>query len=194
MRDEITLETPEQIRALAHPLRQRIIHALTDAPYTNKQLATRFNVSPPRLYFHVRELLAAGLIEIVSEQPKGGVIEKYYRAVARVMRLGTQTRQAANEEDLLAKSLEVVRQEFMQANAYFDNHFPQLSFAHEPVRISTERLERIQGHLAAIHEEMYQAMQDPQRETREHFVAISYLLHTLPTITEDAVPLPGVKE
>ncbi|GLV60073.1 hypothetical protein KDH_68960 [Dictyobacter sp. S3.2.2.5] len=180
MRDELILETPEQVRALAHPMRQRIVNLLTDAPYTNKQMATRFEVTPPRLYFHVRELLTAGLIEIVSEQPKGGVIEKYYRAVARVIRLGSQTGAAANAEGLTAKTLEVVRQEFMQANRHFDYHLPQLSFAYEPIRVSTERLERIQNHLDALREEIYQAMQDPERASREHFVALAYLLHTLP--------------
>jgi DNA-binding transcriptional ArsR family regulator len=72
MRDELVLETTEQIRALAHPLRQRVLHLLTDVPYTNKQLAMALQVSPPRLHFHVRELQAAGLIEIVSEQPQKG--------------------------------------------------------------------------------------------------------------------------
>ncbi|GCE07738.1 winged helix-turn-helix domain-containing protein [Dictyobacter aurantiacus] len=186
MRDELVLETPEQVRALAHPLRQRIVNLLTDAPYTNKQMATRFEVSPPRLYFHVRELLTTGLIEIVEEQPKGGVIEKYYRAVARVIRLGSQTGAAVNAEDLTAKTLEVVRQEFMQANRHFDDHPPQLSFAYEPIRVSTERLERIQGHLDALREEIYQAMQDPERASREHYVALAYLLHTLPEPGKEA--------
>jgi DNA-binding transcriptional ArsR family regulator len=69
MRDELLIETPEQLRALAHPLRQRILQLLTDAPSTNQQLALALGVSPPRLHFHVRELLAAGLIELVAERP-----------------------------------------------------------------------------------------------------------------------------
>lgn len=193
MRDELILETPEQVRALAHPLRQRIINMLTDAPYTNKQLATRFGVSPPRLHFHIHELLAAGIIEIVAEQPKGGVIEKYYRTVARVLRLGPETRSAANEEDLMGKTLEVINQELALANQHFDNHLPQFAFAHELIRISDEQLERIQGHLDAIHKEIYQAMQDPQRETREHLVAMTYLLHTMPPLVETANSTPRGK-
>jgi len=180
MRQELILESAEQIRALAHPLRQRILNLLVDAPYTNKQLASVLNVSPPRLHFHVRDLLTAGLIEIISEQPKGGVIEKYYRAVARVLRLGSSAHETLSKEELLETTLDAVRQEFIRANTYFDGQLPKLVFAYEPVRLSTERLIRIEEHLQAVGKEIYQALEDPARETYEHFVSVSYLLHTLP--------------
>lgn len=191
MREELVLETAEQIRALAHPLRQRILNLLVDAPYTNKQLATTLNVSPPRLHFHVRELLTAGLIEIISEQPKGSVIEKYYRAVARVVRLDSGAHEAVSKEELLETTLDAVRQEFIRANTYFDGQLPRLHFAYEPVRLSTERLTRIEEHLQAVGKEIYQALEDPERETYEHFVSVSYLLHTLPPSLIDDLPSTG---
>src|SRR5690348_17268163 len=108
MRDEITIETPEQIRAMAYPLRQRILDLVADAPYTNKQLATILKVSPSRLHFHIRTLLVAGLIEVESERRKKGVLEKYYRAVARVLRLSPSVIQTVREEDLLGTTLEAI--------------------------------------------------------------------------------------
>ena len=180
MLNEIILETPEQIRALAHPLRQRILNLLVDAPYTNKQLASTLNVSPPRLHFHVRELQSAGLIEIVSEQPKGSVVEKYYRAVARVVRLNPNLHQVASDEELLETTLDAVRQEYMRAHTYFNGQLPDSRFAHELLRLSPERLASIQEHLQAIGNEIYQALTDPERETYADFVSITYLLHTLP--------------
>lgn len=191
MRDELVLETAEQIRALAHPLRQRIINLLNDAPYTNKQLATMLHVSPPRLHFHVRELLTAGLIEIVAEQPKGSVIEKYYRSAARVMRLGSSAWQAADKEELMETTLDAVRQEFIRASSYFGGHLPKMLFTHELVRISTERLRRIEERLQAIHEDVYQAIKDPNRDSYENFVAVTYLLHSLPPVPSDNVTVEG---
>ena len=183
MRNEIVLETPEQIRALAHPLRQRILNLLVDSPYTNKQLASTLNVSPPRLHFHVRELQSAGLIEIVSEQPKGGVIEKYYRAVARVVRLNPNLHQVASDEELLETTLDAVRQEYMRTHTYFNGQLPDTLFAHELLRLSPERLASIQTHLQAVGNEIYQALTDPDRETYTDFVSITYLLHTLPPLS-----------
>ena len=191
MRDELVLETAEQIRALAHPLRQRILNLLVDAPYTNKQLATILNVSPPRLHFHVRELLTTGLIEIVAEQPKGGVIEKYYRALARVVRLSSEAHQEISEEELMETTLDAIRQEFLRANTYFEGKLPKFLFAYEPVRISAERLTRIEEHLQAVGKEIYQALEDPERDTHEYFISLSYLLHTLPPYLSDNQPSTG---
>jgi len=189
MRDEFVLETPEQIRALAHPLRQRVLGLLTNAPYTNKQLADLLQVSPPRLHFHVRELQAAGLIEIVSQQPKGGVIEKYYRAVARVVRLAPQTKETARDQGLLESTLEALRQEYIRASAFYEGQAPDMRFAHELVRLPADRLARIQELLDAVGREIYQALEDPQRDSYEQFFAVSYLLHGLPPVgTETEAP------
>lgn len=187
MHDELIIETAEQIRALAHPLRQRILHLLTDSPATNKQLAMLLQVSPPRLHFHVRELHAAGLIEMVSEQPKGGVIEKYYRAVARTFRLRSTIAHEIANADVLESSLEATRQEFIRAMTYFGDHLPLLAFAHEPLRLSKERLAHIKRHLEALNQEMLQAKADPERETYEDAVVLSYLLHSLPPGKPDAL-------
>ncbi len=185
MRNEIVLQTPEQIRALAHPLRQRILNLLVDAPYTNKQLATALNVSPPRLHFHVRELQSAGLIEMVEERPKGGVVEKYYRAVARVVLLNPNLRQVVSDEELLETTLDAVRQEYIRAHTYFNGQLLNTLFAHELVRLSPERLASIQEHLRAVGDAIYQALTDPDRETYADFVSITYLLHTLPPPPEN---------
>lgn len=186
MRDEIVLETPEQIRALAHPLRQRVLGLLTNAPYTNKQLADLLQVSPPRLHFHVRELQAAGLIELVSQQPKGGVIEKYYRAVARVVRLAPETKETARDQELVESTLEALRQEYIRANTFFEGQIPEMRITHELVRLPADRLARIQELLDAVGREVYQALEDPQRDTYEQFYAISYLLHRLPPVNTES--------
>jgi DNA-binding transcriptional ArsR family regulator len=189
MRDVLVLETPEQIRALAHPLRLRALGLLTNAPYTNKQLADQLQVSPPRLHFHVRELQEAGLIEIVSQQPKGGVIEKYYRAVARVTRLAPVTKETAREQELMESTLEALRQEYLRASAYFGGEIPEMRFASELVRLPPDRLARIKELLGAVGREVYQALEDPERDTYEQFFAVSYLLHMLPPMSaESATP------
>ena len=195
MRDELILETPEQIRALAHPLRQRILNLLADdVPLTNKKLADALQVSPPRLYFHLKELHVAGLIEIVAEQPKRGVIEKYYRPTARVFRLSSKFTEGAQDMSLMETTLVAIRQEYTQAHTHFDGQFPSFNFAHEPLRLSDERLQRIQEHLNAVKEEMYLAIHDPQRESYNQFVALTLLLHSLPSLQESASSSTGEDE
>ncbi len=184
MRDELILETPKQIRALAHPLRQRVLDLLADASSTNKKLAEALDVSPPRLHFHLKELQSAGLIEIVAEQPKGGVIEKYYQPTARIFRLGSKIIKTVQDIQLIGTTLEAIHQDYKQAHTYFHGQFPHLNFAHEPVRLSNERLQRIQEHLNAVKEEMYLAIDDPKRDGYEQFIMITFLMHSLPSLQD----------
>lgn len=77
------LETIEQLRVLAQDLRLRILDPLIKRPMTAKQLATELDEPPQKVHYHVRELESVGLVRLVETREKGGILEKYYRAVAR---------------------------------------------------------------------------------------------------------------
>ena len=83
MDDLFVLKDIEQVRAVADPLRQRILEMLIEASLTTKQVAQQLKEQPTRLYHHVDILEAAGLIKLVETKPKRGTVEKYYRSVAR---------------------------------------------------------------------------------------------------------------
>ena len=93
--DVLTIERAEQLKALGHPLRLRVLEMLGgqgDRPLTNRELAQRLGVDPGHLHFHVKMLLRAGLIER-AEGGKGR--EKPYRAVATTVRVAPQLLQSA---------------------------------------------------------------------------------------------------
>ena len=82
--DVLTIARPDQLKALGHPLRLRVLEMLgeeADQAFTNRELASRIGIDPGHLHFHVRMLLKAGLIQLSDEN--GGRREKPYRAVAR---------------------------------------------------------------------------------------------------------------
>jgi DNA-binding transcriptional ArsR family regulator len=77
----------EQVKALAHPLRVRIIEALASSePMTTKQVADFLGEKPTRLYHHVDLLKKAGLIRLTHTRKNRGTTEKYYEAIARQFR------------------------------------------------------------------------------------------------------------
>lgn len=106
--ETLTLDRPEQLKALGHPLRVRALELLCedDESLTNRELAARLGVDPGHLHFHVRMLLKAGLIELDAAATRGR--EKPYRAVARELRVhpdllgstGAAEAQAAFIEDV----------------------------------------------------------------------------------------------
>src|ERR671912_1855349 len=76
--------TPEEARALSHPLRMRILRLCLDQALTNKQLAEHLGRDPGTVLHHVRTLVATGfLVAEEVRQGERGALEKPYRATGR---------------------------------------------------------------------------------------------------------------
>ena len=71
---------PQDLRALAHPLRLRLLGALRlEGPATATALAKRFDVSSGLTSYHLRALAERGFVEDDPEQANGGR-ERWWRA------------------------------------------------------------------------------------------------------------------
>jgi DNA-binding transcriptional ArsR family regulator len=68
----------EQIRALAHPLRLRLLELFAERPRTTKQAAQALGEAPTRLYHHVAALEKAGLVRLRETRQNRGTTEKYF--------------------------------------------------------------------------------------------------------------------
>jgi len=82
MSQPFVIDDLEQLKALAAPLRRRLLMAFCCQPATTKQVAEQLGEKPTRLYHHVELLEQAGLIRLVETRPNRGTVEKYYQAVA----------------------------------------------------------------------------------------------------------------
>ena len=74
-----------EIRALAHPLRLRLMELFVEAPRTTKQVADLLGEPPTRLYHHVAVLERAGLLRLKETRRNRGATEKWYEATSRTM-------------------------------------------------------------------------------------------------------------
>jgi len=83
-----TVTDLEQIRALADPLRLRILGAFCTVPRTTMQVAEVLGEKPTKLYHHVDALERVGLIHLTETRPNRGTVEKYYQAVAARFQAG----------------------------------------------------------------------------------------------------------
>lgn len=94
--------TPAQIKAVASPLRLRILRLCNDREWTNKELADRLDRDPATILHHVRLLVEAGLIEPAGvRQGQSGAYEKPYRSTGLSWQLSFE-RPAEDEEGELA--------------------------------------------------------------------------------------------
>src|SRR3954453_18149883 len=118
MLDVLMLDQPEQLKALGHPLRLRILETLGTSDdagdaLTNRELAERLGVDPGHLHFHVRMLLRAGLIALAEDGARGR--EKPYRPVARTLRVAPELLASGLTSDLREAMLAEVQRGFVAA-------------------------------------------------------------------------------
>jgi DNA-binding transcriptional ArsR family regulator len=119
--------TIELMKILSDPRRSRILHLASDKPVTVKSLAEQLGEDPLRLYYHVKKMVKAELLEVVETRQQGNLTEHYYRAINfdHVIYRGNIEEQAEHVElavslvhsrldpglRLYQKSLEIVRAE-----------------------------------------------------------------------------------
>lgn len=70
------------VKALGHPLRQRILHELGDEPASPSELAETLDEPLGNVSYHVKILAECEAIELVRTAPVRGALEHFYRATA----------------------------------------------------------------------------------------------------------------
>ena len=74
------IDDPRYVKALAHPLRIRILAMLADRVASPVQLAAHLDATLGTVAYHVRTLHSLGLVELVDTRQRRGATEHYYRA------------------------------------------------------------------------------------------------------------------
>jgi DNA-binding transcriptional ArsR family regulator len=163
------IDSVDGLRALADPVRLAILSALTarvpggELPVMSvKELAQHLGEPQTKLYRHVKQLEAAGLIEVAATRLVSGILEQRYRARQRDLRLSAALiRQHADETEAAVRSafdafltrlFEQARKEDWPPDA---PERPVMLVAEE--RVSAEAAERIRTRLAEVPREIAEA-------------------------------------
>ena len=88
----------EQMRALAHPLRLRLLELFAECPRTTKQAAEALGEAPTKLYHHVAALERAGLVHLRETRQNRGTTEKYFEATKNRFLAGTEAEALLQDE------------------------------------------------------------------------------------------------
>lgn len=137
---------PQQIKAFTDPLRVRVLNQLKQRAATNQQVATTLGEPHAKVLYHIRFLLDAGLIRLVDQQIKGGNVEKYYRAVARLF--GLRHDEDATSRGLVGAAFEVVRQEVAASEHAWPDQ--PVSWETRRVRLPPERADEFYQRFLAL--------------------------------------------
>ena len=75
--------TQQLAKALAHPLRVRILTSLHKGVSSPNQLAQELDEPLGNVSYHVKTLLEFDCVELVKTEPRRGAVEHFYRATER---------------------------------------------------------------------------------------------------------------
>ena len=82
MKDLLVLRDLECVKAIAHPRRIDILNAFDKEPLSAKQLSEMLDEPHAKINYHIKTLYNVGILELVEEKIKSGIVEKYYYPTA----------------------------------------------------------------------------------------------------------------
>ena len=91
--DEMVVVTaPEQLRALADPLRARLLELVLERAATVTEMAQAVDRPKSTVAYHVNLLVRAGLLRVVRTRRVRAIEERFYGRVARTLYIGVLSR------------------------------------------------------------------------------------------------------
>ncbi len=78
---EVLLTDPKIVKALAHPIRARLLTILDGREASPNQLSKEIEEPLGTVSYHVRKLHDMGLLRLVAEKRQRGAVEHYYTGV-----------------------------------------------------------------------------------------------------------------
>lgn len=106
----LKIRKPEQIKAISSPERLRIVEILSErGPQTVKQLGEAMERVPQALYYHMKTLMAAGIVVSDGEIESKRRPEKRFRLAASKLKLDVSKSSAEFTEALGSAAASILR-------------------------------------------------------------------------------------
>lgn len=162
--------TAREAKALAHPLRLRILRLCVGQELTNKQLAERLGRDPGTVLYHVRRLAAAGFLTPAPvRRGEHGALEKPYRATHRSWWLSLPL--AGLDADARLAPIEAFQEELREAGPESIRAFERFA-----LHLSPEDAAELERRLLAVIDE-YVATDHERQDQPVH--GALFVLHRL---------------
>ena len=119
LEEMLTVDQPEQLRALFEDTRRQIVHLLLERAATISELAETMSMPKGTVGHHVGVLAEAGLIHVVRTKKVRAIEAKYYGRIARTFLIRFKDGDVGIAPDhFLASAAE----EFVKASATYAEH------------------------------------------------------------------------
>lgn len=182
----------DRARLLLHPVRMRVVIALSADELTARDLQRLYpDVAQASLYRALNQLLTGGVIEVVKESPKGGAVERTYRAVPEETQMtpeeftsGDPTRMIASIQAFADMIVATASRAVAQAGPQWREE--RYSVRHDTLWLTSEERAELSEDLKAVYDK-YTALDSSREGVARHALMVAALPEMAPfdQLTDD---------
>ncbi len=120
MKEVLVLRELDCIKAIAHPRRIDILKRFEKEPLSAKQLSELLDEPHAKINYHIKTLYNVGILDLVEEKVKSGIVEKYYYPKANNIVIGNDILDFSFDKDderenLYISKFENISQSFLKS-------------------------------------------------------------------------------
>ncbi len=101
--DIMVVDKPQDLRLIFSEKHNRILKLVMEKELSISDIARALDINPGSVHYHLKELEKHGLVRLVREEVKGGVVKKYYRAAAKRILLDSPDFNLRDQMDISTK-------------------------------------------------------------------------------------------
>jgi DNA-binding transcriptional ArsR family regulator len=79
----MVIRDPQVIRLMFSKKHNMILKLVTENELSISDIAKSLDINPGSVHYHLKDLEKHGLVRLVREEVKGGIVKKYYRSAAK---------------------------------------------------------------------------------------------------------------
>lgn len=161
----VDIDDPRLVKALAHPIRMKILNILDERTATPKELAEVLGLPLENVSYHVRTLKDFGFIKLEKTRQVRGAVEHHYRIAARPRigdKLWSETPRVV-QEALVDAHLDLIVGLIGQAALQGGFDLPQAQIARHSLVLDEEGLAEASAALGEIYDRL-EAISDKARK------------------------------
>lgn len=142
--DTVSVSSSAQLRAIAEPLRSRVLDLVLQRAASVTELATALGRPKSTVAHHVGVLLDAGLLRVVRTKRVRAIDERYYGRTGRTLHIAVSRRAGQNDVPMGVNELSVAAAESVPAHLD-DTLYSTLRHVRIPPEAASQFWQRVEG-------------------------------------------------
>lgn len=141
----------DQIKALSSPYRISIIEAFNGEAATAKHISAKIGEPHSKVNYHIKLLAKVGLLKLVKESPKYGVIEKYYQPIAKSFVIDSKITNSTGEVNKFKSAVfDRINKDFLENSRNEEIELPSKISYDGNIYLTKEEIQEINNQISEI--------------------------------------------